>query len=194
MLFLPTSPIAKRQRQQRRQWQDHEDELLRHVVATVGHDWTAVSQQVPNRTGKQCRERWHNHLAPQVNKAEWTVEEDHLLAELHTIFGNAWSEISKAMPGRTDNAVKNRWNTWLRHQLKDDGLDIADDATLAPEAAQMIKLTSLLHTNPHSSLTSLVTEQVDLGLDALVGLVEAKSRREFQHAAAILKFIVAPAA
>jgi hypothetical protein len=65
------------------------------------------------RTGKQCRERWHNHLDPTLSHAPFTLEEDQKLIRLQSKFDNKWTEISKRMPGRSDNAVKNRWNSSL---------------------------------------------------------------------------------
>ena len=214
-----SSPIVKKKRQQRRQWMENEDDLLQALVCLHGPDWGEVSkvralthhsprptapslgptpwQAMPDRTGKQCRERWHNHLSPEVNKTEWTPAEDHLLAELHQMFGNAWCEIAKAMPGRTDNAVKNRWNTWLRHLQREGGdgevgsMLAQDSGALAPAEAQLVRLTSLLRTNPHSSLASFVTEQNDAGLNALVALVSATSVSELRHATNTLKLAIA---
>ena len=69
--------------------------------------------------------RWHNHLCPSVNKEEWTEEEDQLIMELVQQMGTKWSKIVKMLPGRTDNAIKNRWNSTmrknLRRQLKEQG-------------------------------------------------------------------------
>ena len=65
------------------------------------------------RTGKQCRERYKEYLDPNINKSEWSVEEDNIITKLHEKYGNKWTTISRNMKGRSPNMIKNRWNSYL---------------------------------------------------------------------------------
>ena len=96
-------------------WGPEEDELLRRLVEMNGKDkWGEVASQISGRTAKQCRERWWHHLDPCVKKGGWSEMEDALILEQHAKIGNRWSAISKMLPGRTENAVKIRWNSLHR--------------------------------------------------------------------------------
>ncbi|GMF45166.1 unnamed protein product [Phytophthora fragariaefolia] len=95
-------------------WSPHEDDLLRRLVATEQKNWGDVASKIPGRTSKQCRERWHNHLDPQIVRGAYTPEEDRLILEAQARLGNRWSVIAAMLPGRTEDAVKIRWKSHCR--------------------------------------------------------------------------------
>merc|ERR1719491_2315158 len=100
-------------------WTKEEDAGLLGMVQNMRMPmkWSIVAQSMPERTGKQCRERYVNHLNPRLKSSDWSPAEDATIFHLYNTSGSQWAKMSKMIPGRTDNGIKNRFHN-LRRQLE----------------------------------------------------------------------------
>ncbi|KAL9270594.1 Transcription factor MYB93-like protein [Drosera capensis] len=106
-------------------WTPEEDKKLVDYIKEKGHgSWRALPKLAGlHRCGKSCRLRWTNYLRPDIKRGKFTEEEEELIINLHSVLGNKWSAIAGHFPGRTDNEIKNFWNTHLKKKLLQRGID-----------------------------------------------------------------------
>ncbi|XAR70648.1 hypothetical protein NMG60_11027566 [Bertholletia excelsa] len=106
-------------------WTPEEDRKLVDYIHKHGHgSWRALPKRAGlNRCGKSCRLRWTNYLRPDIKRGKFSDEEEQVIIDLHSILGNKWSRIAAHLPGRTDNEIKNYWNTHMRKKLLQRGID-----------------------------------------------------------------------
>ncbi|XP_007040989.2 PREDICTED: myb-related protein 308 [Theobroma cacao] len=116
---------CNKQKVKRGLWSPEEDEKLVRYITTHGHaSWSSVPKLAGlQRCGKSCRLRWINYLRPDLKRGSFTPQEERIIIDVHRILGNRWAQIAKHLPGRTDNEVKNFWNSCIKKKLIAQGLD-----------------------------------------------------------------------
>ncbi|CAH8329653.1 unnamed protein product [Eruca vesicaria subsp. sativa] len=119
------SPCCERDHTNKGAWTKEEDHKLISYIKSHGEGcWRSLPASAGLlRCGKSCRLRWINYLRPDLKRGNFTLEEDDLIIKLHSLLGNKWSLIATRLPGRTDNEIKNYWNTHVKRKLLRRGID-----------------------------------------------------------------------
>ncbi|ANM64367.1 myb domain protein 107 [Arabidopsis thaliana] len=146
-------------------WTPEEDQKLINHIRKHGHgSWRALPKQAGlNRCGKSCRLRWTNYLRPDIKRGNFTAEEEQTIINLHSLLGNKWSSIAGHLPGRTDNEIKNYWNTHIRKKLIQMGID---PVTHRPRTDHLNVLAALPQLLAAANFNNLLNLNQNIQLDA----------------------------
>ncbi|XP_021822683.1 transcription factor MYB62-like [Prunus avium] len=138
-------------------WTLEEDTLLIHYIASHGEGhWNSLAKCAGlKRTGKSCRLRWLNYLKPDIKRGNLTPQEQLMILELHSKWGNRWSKIAQHLPGRTDNEIKNYWRTRVQKQARQ--LNIESNSKRFLDAVRCFWMPTLLQKMEQSSSSYLPT-------------------------------------
>ncbi|GKV13120.1 hypothetical protein SLEP1_g24184 [Rubroshorea leprosula] len=133
-------------------WTPREDALLMKYIKAHGEgNWRSLPKKAGLlRCGKSCRLRWMNYLRPDIKRGNITPDEDDLIIRLHSLLGNRWSLIAGRLPGRTDNEIKNYWNTHLSKKLISQGTDPITHKKLAEAVQQEVEKRLARNTNTNN--------------------------------------------
>ncbi|XVF40610.1 hypothetical protein PTKIN_Ptkin01aG0127800 [Pterospermum kingtungense] len=139
------APCCEKKGLKKGPWTPEEDQKLIDYIQKHGYgNWRILPKNAGlQRCGKSCRLRWTNYLRPDIKRGRFSFEEEEAIIQLHSILGNKWSAIAARLPGRTDNEIKNYWNTHIRKRLLRMGID---PVTHSPRL-DLLDLSSILCTS-----------------------------------------------
>ncbi|KAM0864445.1 hypothetical protein ACQ4PT_043902 [Festuca glaucescens] len=131
------SPCCEKEHTNKGAWTKEEDQRLTAYIRANGEGcWRSLPKSAGLlRCGKSCRLRWMNYLRPDLKRGNFTDDDDELIIRLHALLGNKWSLIAGQLPGRTDNEIKNYWNTHIKRKLLSRGMDPHTHRPLTAHAA-----------------------------------------------------------
>ncbi|KAL7088309.1 hypothetical protein ACP275_13G120300 [Erythranthe tilingii] len=155
------APCCDRSKVRTGPWSTAEDLRLTTFIQKNGHtNWRALPKQAGLlRCGKSCRLRWVNYLSPNVKRGNFSPEEEQTIINMHTSIGNKWSKIASCLPGRTDNEIKNVWNT----HLKKRSLMITNFDNIISTEAKQAQSSSPCSSSHDSSTTTTTGEDQEMG-------------------------------
>ncbi|XP_027111664.1 transcription factor MYB102 [Coffea eugenioides] len=159
------SPCCDKNGLKKGPWTPEEDQKLIDYIQKHGYgNWRTLPKNAGlQRCGKSCRLRWTNYLRPDIKRGRFSFEEEETIIQLHSILGNKWSAIAARLPGRTDNEIKNYWNTHIRKRLLRMGID---PVTHSPRL-DLLDLSSILNSSIYSSSQQINLSRL-LGVQPMV--------------------------
>ncbi|MBA0745631.1 hypothetical protein Gogos_008202 [Gossypium gossypioides] len=158
------SPCCDKNGLKKGPWTPEEDQKLIDYIQKHGYgNWRTLPKNAGlQRCGKSCRLRWTNYLRPDIKRGRFSFEEEETIIQLHSILGNKWSAIAARLPGRTDNEIKNYWNTHIRKRLLRMGID---PVTHSPRL-DLLDLSSILSSSLYNQSQMNISRL--LGVNSLV--------------------------
>ncbi|KAF8105430.1 hypothetical protein N665_0157s0020 [Sinapis alba] len=176
-------------------WSPEEDEKLLNYITRHGHGcWSSVPKLAGlQRCGKSCRLRWINYLRPDLKRGAFSHDEESLIIELHAALGNRWSQIATRLPGRTDNEIKNFWNSCLKKKLRRKGIDptthkpiiselqtlnVIDQKLTSSNTSEVVKSTASIN-NPHDQSMVVLSQPGPWWYPATTTTTTANQNAEF---------------